>query len=79
MLVAVVALWQLARGHHGGSALLEGMRRYGLSLASALFLLYALSLLSTARTERLASEALNRTVCGEVHYYARLLGTQLPD
>lgn len=79
VLVAVIALRQPARGHHGGSALLEGMRRYGLSLASVLFLLYALSLLAAARTERLASEVLYRTAHGEAHYDARLLGTKLPD
>ena len=76
---ALAAFWQVTRGYAGGIALVEGMRRSGLQMASVLFLLYALSLLATARAERLASDALHRMVYGEPHYYARLLDTKLPD
>ncbi|MGC8785178.1 MAG: hypothetical protein ACP5RN_12445 [Armatimonadota bacterium] len=79
VLVALVAFWQVTRGYAGGTALVEGMRQSGLQMASVLFLLYALSLLVTARAERLASDMLHRIAYGKPHYDARLLGTKLPN
>lgn len=79
LLIAAAAFGQLLRGTPGKNVVTEGLRRSGLSLASVLFLLYALSLLSTARVEKLGSERLTRMTCREVQYYAELLGTNLPE
>lgn len=79
LLIAAAAFGQLLRGHPDNNVVTEGLRRSGLSLASVLFLLYALSLLSTARVEKRSSEILTRMTCREVQYYATLLGTNLPE
>lgn len=79
LLIAAAALGQLLRGRPGNNVVTEGLRRSGLSLASVLFLLYALSLLSTARLEKMGSERFSKMTCREVPYYATLLGTNLPE
>lgn len=77
--VGVLSLPDLIRGQPIHRAVVDGMRRNGLLVASLLFLLYVWNAWNVASMEQRASDVLQQLLYREPQYYAQLLGTKWPD